>query len=168
MLLSPQKIKQITSTITNGSNFLIFGTGHDSDYWRSINSNGHNLFLEDDDKWIPKNNTDILHIQYRQNCNDYQKIFNDKKFDDLNNVIYKYIKYIRWNYILVDGPKGWLNSTNHGRMESIYLAYNCSDQDTIIFIDDIERPIEKLYGNYFFNIVEIVDNLAICKKKSLT
>ena len=165
ILLSPEKIDKIKSNIINGCNFLIFGTGNDSDYWRKLNNKGYNLFLEDDPLWIPKDSVDVLKINYTQNCNNYKTIINNKNFKILKNPLANKIDNIKWDYILVDGPKGWINKTNHGRMESIYLAYELSNEKTTIFIDDIERPIENLYGNYFFTIVEKVQNLAVCHKR---
>lgn len=166
ILLSKDKIKKITSYISGGSNFLVFGTGEDSEYWRKNNSAGYTLFLEDDPVWIPQNASDVLKIVYKQNCNNYRKIFDTQNFDVLKNPIKSKIENINWDCILVDGPKGWINKTNHGRMESIYLAYELANENTTIFVDDIQRPIENLYANYFFDVIETVENLGVCRNKS--
>lgn len=134
-------------------NFLIFGAGHDAEYWRCSNKKGKTLFLENDDLYIPKNKNDIIKIQYTCNINEYKEILEEYKlnnFSRLNIEIPTEIKCIEWNAIFVDSPSGYSNHC-HGRMQSIFMAKQLSNENTNIFVHDCDRKIEDLYTECMFS-----------------
>ena len=50
------------SGFVGDKSFLVFGTGNDSDFWRTCNSNGIVRFLENDSRWIDKECDDMHEI----------------------------------------------------------------------------------------------------------
>lgn len=140
----------------NGCNFLIFGTGRDSNLWIQSNSKGNTVFLEPDQNWITitkkqSPDIDIRHIKYSTSPNEYLTLF----FEYKKTGIFPKTPYISndimetsWDVILIDSPVGAVN----GRMSSIYLAHvlsNKTENDTHIFLHDSHRDIETLYSSLF-------------------
>jgi glucuronoxylan 4-O-methyltransferase len=140
----------------NGCNFLIFGTGRDSNLWIESNKNGKTVFLEPDPTWVSIATStipdiDVQHIKYSTSPNEYLSLF----FEYKKTGIFPKIPYINndisnteWDVILIDSPVGAVN----GRMCSIYLAHalsNKTNKNTHIFLHDSHRDIETLYSHLF-------------------
>jgi len=139
------------SSFLGGKNFLVFGTGHDSNIWRESNKNGITLFLENKDEWI-NNEKDVYKVSYKTKLTEYIEILSDYKSgitDRLELEVPNIVKKIRWDYILVDSPEGWLNS-HSGRMQSIYMAMVLANDETGIFVHDCDREVEDLYTKEMF------------------
>jgi uncharacterized protein (TIGR01627 family) len=150
------------------SNFLVFGTGYDSDYWRCVNINGHTVFLEDDEQWIDDSKKDILKIEYTTKRNEYEKLLdNYKKGDDSGLTINlpDTVKNVDWDVIYVDAPVG--NSDKKpGRMQSIYAAYKLSSPHTQVFVHDCDRDVENIYTSTFFSINKELTKLRHLRKNN--
>lgn len=137
-------------------NFLIFGTGRDSDLWIASNKNEKTIFLEPDKKWIEiaqqkNSNIDIRHVEYKTHPSDAMKMFFEyKKTGTMPNIppLPQDVIETEWDVILIDSPVGGVN----GRMSSIFISDVLSKhtkKDTHIFLHDCERDIEMLYGHLF-------------------
>lgn len=126
---------------------LVFGCGRDSILWRSISSKV--LFLEDNLNWIDKNYDDTIRITYTCKMKETTFLLNEYRN---NNYEKLYVKDIienskitdeSWDTILVDGPEGHDINRNHGRVQSIFMSKMLANQNTNIFVHDINRDIEK-------------------------
>ena len=141
-------------------NFLIFGTGYDTPYWRYKNK-GLNIFLEHDKNWIPKNSTDIYQIQYSTSIANADLYL--KNPDDLKINLPQEVTSKNWDVIFVDAPPG-NKDTSIGRMQSIYCAYTLASANTEIFVHDCDRDVEKKYTDHFFTVVTELTKLRHCRK----
>jgi uncharacterized protein (TIGR01627 family) len=141
------------SSFLGDKNFLVFGTGYDSNLWRISNSKGKTIFLENKKEWI-KGEDDVYLIEYTTKLNDYKILLDEYKkgiFDKLEINIPNFIKETNWDFIFVDSPEGWLE--NHpGRMQSIYTAMTLCNNNTEIFIHDCDREVENLYSKTMFSV----------------
>lgn len=142
-------------------NFLVFGTGHDTVFWRHVNS-GTNLFLEHDKKWIPAGSTDVHLVEYQTQLLKYREYLDD--YTQLEMALPQQVLDTHWDVIFVDGPPG-NKKRSHGRMQSIYTAWKLADSNTDIFVHDCNRPVEDIYTKHFFNIQQELVKLRHCRKK---
>merc|ERR1719281_1599923 len=94
-------------------NFLVFGTGFDSPFWKASNTEGKTLFVEHHASWIGFQPSEVQkathtvqytsHIQRTmENISDTPILqeFYDKQLPDE-------IKQTQWDVILVDSPEGY-------------------------------------------------------------
>lgn len=148
-------ISDLVQSIPN-CNFLVFGTGRDSDLWVESNKTGKTIFLEPDKQWIDiakekKPNIDIRHVEYKTHPSQaLQMFFEFKKTGHMTNIppLQEDIIDTKWDVILIDSPVGGVN----GRMSSIFISDVLSkytEKDTHIFLHDCEREIEMLYAHLF-------------------
>ncbi|KAL1530965.1 Glucuronoxylan 4-O-methyltransferase 2 [Salvia divinorum] len=137
-----QEISVSLKVLQNKSpcNFLVFGLGHDSLMWTSLNHGGHTVFLEEDESWIrhvkeeipslesyhvvydtKRPQADQLHeIGMQEHC----KQVGDPRFSkcqlalkSLPSLVYE----TQWDVIMVDAPTGYHDGAP-GRMSAIYTA----------------------------------------------
>lgn len=170
-LMSKVKKRQMTryeyqyiSTFLRSKNFLVFGTGYDTDFWKFCNKDGFNLFLEHDEKWIPKNSNDVHLVNYKTDISKYQEYLED--FSLLEMTLPKNVLETAWDIIFVDGPPGNKNSS-FGRMQSIFTAWKLANSQTAVFVHDCDRIVEDVYTKHFFNITNELVKLRHCSKKHL-
>lgn len=158
-ILKKTKNKQMTkeeytyiSSFLGNINFLVFGTGHDSDLWRLANKNGKTVFLENNPKWIT-NLTDTFLVNYTTNIKQADHLLSEYKSGNDKNLrilLPKEILNVKWDCIFIDSPEGW-NDTTPGRMQSIYMTKLLSNTHTNIFIHDCNRYVEDLYSSTMFS-----------------
>jgi hypothetical protein len=133
------------------ANVLIFGAGHDTRYWSTLNTGGKTLVIEDDATWAKKvrkkmkSGSIVLHT-YPTTVEDTLRP-DGKKLADFPEP--PGIADTRWDIILIDGPAGY-QSDKPGRSLPIYWAHKYSHPHTHIFVDDYERPLEREYCDFFF------------------
>jgi len=147
-------------------NLLIFGTGHDSQFWRHANT-GTTIFLEHDPEWVLEKTKDVFLIEYTSNIKDYQKLldeYNSNNFSNLEITLPSVVYEHEWDVIFVDGPPG-NKKKSIGRMQSIYMANKLANKNTDIFVHDCNRIVEDVYTKAFFNIQEELVKLRHCRKK---
>ncbi|KAG7557270.1 Polysaccharide biosynthesis domain [Arabidopsis suecica] len=153
-------------------NFLVFGLGHDSLMWASLNHGGRTLFLEEDKSWIETvtkkfPNLESYHVEYDTKVKDSNKLIELERTEDCKAVsdprdskcalslkdfpadVYE----TQWDVIMVDAPTGY-NDEAPGRMSAIYtaglLARNRYDGgETDVFVHDINRPVEDEFSVAF-------------------
>ncbi|MCD7467453.1 hypothetical protein HAX54_004895 [Datura stramonium] len=169
-------------------NFLVFGLGHDSFMWSSINPRGTTLFLEEDPKWVK---AILRHLPFLRanNVNYRTKLYEAEKLiehyykepdcwarksflrgnhkcmlalDMLTDELYDK----EWDVIMIDGPKGYFDKAP-GRMSAIYsaavMARNRKGSGvTNVLLHDVDRDVEKVYAEVFLcrkNLVKGVGRL---------
>jgi uncharacterized protein (TIGR01627 family) len=141
------------STFLGNKNFLIFGTGFDSELWRYSNKDGVTLFLEHNDQWI-LNSNDTYKVKYtthkKRDSQRLLELYKQNITNELNIDLPDIVLNTNWDIILVDSPEGGKNC-HPGRMQSIYAAKHLSKLGTEIFIHDCDREVEDIYSKTMFN-----------------
>jgi Polysaccharide biosynthesis len=131
--------------------FLVFGVGHDSALWLSLNRDGETLFVESSMEWAKAIADNIPEISIF--------LFSDQTFTVANSLHLceadlknfpppKEIADQLWDVILVDGPPGH-SPQDPGRALSIYWASLLARHSTHVFVDDYERELEGRFSDMF-------------------
>ncbi|XP_055824756.1 probable methyltransferase At1g27930 [Solanum dulcamara] len=167
-------------------NFLVFGLGHDSFMWSSINPRGTTLFLEEDPKWSRAILKDLSFlrantVRYRTTLYQAEKLIEHyykepdcwatKSFlrgnhkcklalDMLSDEVYDK----EWDVIMIDGPKGYFDQAP-GRMSAIYSAAVMARNRkrpgvTHIVMHDVDRDVEKVYAELFLCRKNLVNGVG--------
>ncbi|KAE8681277.1 Glucuronoxylan 4-O-methyltransferase 2 [Hibiscus syriacus] len=145
-------------------NFLVFGLGHDSLMWTSLNHGGRTVFLEEDKAWIEQIKGELPsleshHVEYATKVREADglmergmkeecKVVGDPRFSKCElalkgfpNEIYE----VEWDVIMVDAPTGFHNEAPV-RMNAIYaaglMARNGEERETDVFVHDVDRVVE--------------------------
>lgn len=165
----------VLKSLGRPANFLVFGLGHDSLMWASLNPGGNTLFLEEDPKWVQNVLKDApglrAHtVQYRTQlrqaltllssarsepmCSPSQAYLRGNKacrlaLDNLPDEVYD----VEWDLIMIDAPKGYFAEAP-GRMAAVFsaavMARNRKGSGvTHVFLHDVDRKVEKLYALEF-------------------
>ncbi|XP_073314364.1 arabinogalactan O-methyltransferase 1-like [Primulina huaijiensis] len=162
-------------TTTAPCNFLVFGLGHDSLMWASLNSRGTTLFLEEDPEWVQTVLKDaptlraetvkyrtqlseadelLRHYQQEPDCS-VKKSFlrGNEKCRLALNMLSDKVYDTEWDLIMVDAPRGFFAKAP-GRMAAIYsaavMARNRKKPGvTHVFLHDVNRKVEKQYAEKF-------------------
>lgn len=152
----PSKKQQLKGTILESmceslgnANFLVFGTGFDSEFWVKSNPGGNTRFLESHESWVsfqPEEVKDVVTVvNYTTRFEEAMTQISDehilKEFYDKQ--VPGDVKSTHWNQILVDGPEGFRGGP--GRGQSIYAAMKLAGPDTVIYVDDCGRQVEQGY-----------------------
>ncbi|KAF4390477.1 hypothetical protein CsatB_022551 [Cannabis sativa] len=158
------------------SNFLVFGLGHDSLMWASLNPRGNTLFLEEDPKWVQT----VLqkapqlrahYVKYRTQLREADDLLATYKseprcwpakaaplkgnercrlaLENLPAEVYER----EWDLIMVDAPRGYFPEAP-GRMAAIFsaavMARNRKGSGvTHVFLHDVDRKVEKTFAEEF-------------------
>ncbi|KAF3435248.1 hypothetical protein FNV43_RR22335 [Rhamnella rubrinervis] len=156
-------------------NFLVFGLGHDSLMWTSLNPRGNTLFLEEDPHWVDTvvGEAPILHahpVRYRTHLSEADQLFSTYKSEpecspakaqlspkskcrliltELPEEVYS----TEWDLIMVDAPRGYYPEAP-GRMAAIFSsAVMARDRKghgvTHVFLHDVNRKVEKMFAEEF-------------------
>ncbi|KAJ4713772.1 Glucuronoxylan 4-O-methyltransferase [Melia azedarach] len=152
-------------------NFLVFGLGHDSLMWTSLNHGGRTVFLEEDKSWIDQIKQKLptlesYHVQYdtkvhqadelieigsREEC----KAVSDPRFSKCPLALKDFpadIYDTEWDLIMVDAPTGYHDAAP-GRMTAIYsaglMARNKENGETDVFVHDVDRTVEDKFSKAF-------------------
>ncbi|KAM7269663.1 hypothetical protein ACFE04_025160 [Oxalis oulophora] len=156
-------------------NFLVFGLGHDSLMWRSLNPRGKTLFLEEDPKWVeivlgksPDLNAHT--VNYRTKLSEADELMSTYKSEPLcspNNAVLRGNDKCRlalsnlesefyeteWDVIMIDAPKGYFPEAP-GRMAAIFSAavmarHRKGSGVTHVYLHDVDRKVEKEFAMEF-------------------
>jgi glucuronoxylan 4-O-methyltransferase len=153
-------------------NFLVFGLGHDSLMWTSLNYGGRTVFLEEDKSWIEQIQTkfpslESYHVVYDTKVHQSDELMRSgmeqedcKKVSDprfskcelAHKGFPSEIYDIEWDVIMVDAPTGYFEGAP-GRMSAIYtaglIARNRENGDTDVFVHDVDRKVEDKFSKAF-------------------
>ncbi|XP_010030205.1 glucuronoxylan 4-O-methyltransferase 1 [Eucalyptus grandis] len=175
--ITPQQtLKEISVTARvlkkkSPCNFLVFGLGHDSLMWSSLNYGGRTIFLEEDEAWIEqiKKRFPMLesyHVSYDSKVNQADNLMEAGKVPEcmvvsdprysmcqlalkgLPDEVYER----QWDLIMVDAPTGYYEEAP-GRMTAIYtagmMARNRKEGETDVFVHDVNRSVEDKFSKEF-------------------
>ncbi|KAL1292495.1 hypothetical protein HN51_053093 [Arachis hypogaea] len=153
-------------------NFLVFGLGHDSLMWTSLNYGGRTVFLEEDKAWIDQIQQRIpglesYHVAYDTKVHqaddlikigmeeDECKKVSDPRFSKCQLAHKGFpseVYDIEWDVIMVDAPTGYFEGAP-GRMSAIYtaglIARNKEQGETDVFVHDVDRKVEDTFSKAF-------------------
>ncbi|KAF2286488.1 hypothetical protein P3X46_011519 [Hevea brasiliensis] len=156
-------------------NFLVFGLGHDSLMWNSLNPRGTTIFLEEDPKWVQTVLKDAptlqAHtVQYRTQLQEADQLLSTYRSEPYCSPSKAYIRgnyncklaltglpdavYDKeWDLIMIDAPRGYFAEAP-GRMAAIFSAAVMARARkgsgvTHVFLHDIDRKVEKVYAEEF-------------------
>ncbi|XP_042483392.1 glucuronoxylan 4-O-methyltransferase 3-like [Macadamia integrifolia] len=175
--ITPQQtIKEISVTSQvlerkSPCNFLVFGLGHDSFMWSSLNHGGRTVFLEEDRSWIQQikqrfTTLESYHVYYDSRVRDADDLMEIGKGEECKVVgdarhskcqlslkgLPAKIYEIEWDLIMVDAPTGYFEDAP-GRMSAIYtaglMARNRKDGETDVFVHDVNRVVEDQFSKAF-------------------
>ncbi|KAK4339867.1 hypothetical protein RND71_041329 [Anisodus tanguticus] len=175
--ITPQQtLKEISVTskiLDNKSpcNFLVFGLGHDSLMWHTLNYGGRTIFLEEDKAWIQQINKrfpmlESYHVTYDSKVNQANVLIEAGKGPECTTIadprysmcqlalkgLPSEIYDTKWDLIMVDAPTGYYEDAP-GRMTAIYtagmMARNREEGETHVFVHDVNRDIEDKFSKEF-------------------
>ncbi|KAH7285191.1 hypothetical protein KP509_33G017200 [Ceratopteris richardii] len=167
-------------------NFLVYGLGHDSLLWESLNQGGLTVFLEEDPQWLNQMKAEHPSLQaflvkYPTTMQEADKLLpyakdkqNCSPRDDLLKsecklalkTLPRHVYDIEWDVIMIDAPMGFFPQAP-GRMSPIYTSAimakaKAKNKPTDILLHDVDRPVEKTWGNDFLcskNLIASTDRL---------
>ncbi|XP_010530547.1 PREDICTED: probable methyltransferase At1g27930 [Tarenaya hassleriana] len=180
-IVPQQSLPEITVTLDvlkdrSPCNFLVFGLGHDSLMWASLNPRGTTVFLEEDPDWIgtvlkAAPSLHAHHVTYRTKLSEADRLlatyrskprclpskafpirYNEEcplALTSLPDEIYE----TEWDLIMIDAPRGYFAAAP-GRMSAIFsaatMARNRRGQGmTHVFLHDVDRKVEKTFAEEF-------------------
>lgn len=153
-------------------NFLVFGLGHDSLMWTSLNHGGRTVFLEEDSSWIETirgmhPSLESYHVVYNTKLTDADSLLETGQLPECTNVagdirfsscqlalkgLPSVFYEVEWDLIMVDAPTGWIPEAP-GRMGAIYTAGMVARQrregETEVFVHDVDRAVEDKFSRRF-------------------
>lgn len=153
-------------------NFLVFGLGHDSLMWSSLNHGGRTAFLEEDKSWISQikekfPTLESYHVEYDTKVNEADELMNagasdeecrvvsDPRFSKCRLALKGFpadVYDVEWDLIMVDAPTGY-HEVAPGRMTAIYtaglMARNRESGETDVFVHDVDRVVEDKFSKAF-------------------
>lgn len=176
--ITPQQTLQeisVTSKILEKKspcNFLVFGLGHDSLMWTTLNFGGRTIFLEEDEAWIAQiklrfPTLESYHVTYESKVHQADGLMEVGRGNEctaigetrysmcqlalkgLPNEVYD----TKWDLIMVDAPTGYYDEAP-GRMSAIYTAGMIARNreggaETDIFVHDVNRVVEDKFSMAF-------------------
>lgn len=151
--LSMKEYLYVTDWAENANNFLVFGTGADTPYWKMIRPNV--TFLEDHGEWLDKSDPRQIEVKYTTTRKDSDTLLSCYRSGVTKSLEIKLpdsVRETQWDAIFVDGPQGYNNSTP-GRMQSLFTAKQLASEHTNIFIHDIDRRIESAWADVLFGTI---------------
>ncbi|GMH22839.1 hypothetical protein Nepgr_024682 [Nepenthes gracilis] len=176
--ITPQQtLKEISVTAEvlqkkSPCNFLVFGLGHDSLMWSSLNYGGRTVFLEEDKAWIEQIRRrfpmlESHHVIYDTKVNQASILMEEGRGPECTEVgdvrhsmchlalksLSPEVYQIRWDLIMVDAPTGYYEEAP-GRMTAIYTAGMVARNregggETDVFVHDVNREVEDKFSRAF-------------------
>ena len=119
--ISQPFLNSIIETLPKGSTILEFGSGNGT---KRLIDLGYVVYsVEQNIDWVGKYHTNYCHAPIKNGWYDV-------------DIVNEFIKDKKYDALLIDGPAGQANSRLHIFESNVSL-------ETIIFVDDIERPKDR-------------------------
>ena len=160
--LSMKEYLYVTKHVREG-NFLVFGTGADTPYWKLVNPEV--TFLEDHGEWLDRSDPKQIEVKYnttRDLSDSLLTLYKSNLTKSLEIDIPQWVRDTKWDNIFVDGPQGY-NDKKPGRMQSLYTAKQLANSDTNIFVHDAFRHVESTWVDALFTVKNQFDRMKHCK-----
>jgi lipopolysaccharide biosynthesis glycosyltransferase len=150
--LSTTQIEAIAGAILSrqpGCNLLVFGCGHDSALWNTLNAEGYTLFIEGSPEWAQRARE--ADSSLRIESVDFSGISVESSLKNpmalLSSVeVPAFMKERTWDVIIIDGPQGH-KARAPGRALPILWSAAVRTPSTHVFVDDYERELEQTYAD---------------------
>jgi hypothetical protein len=125
---------------------LIVGAGNDTELYVRANPGGHTVVVERHADWLAM----IRKLDCVPALVTYRTQVNRPPLEPCSvpDGIPSSVLEERWDVILIDGPEGW-RSKDPGRQQSIFLAAQLARTNTLVFLHDYERPLERTFANRY-------------------
>ncbi len=144
----------LENVVENNLKMLVFGLGYDSLMWLKA-TDGNTFFVEDNDEYINLNkgtipDENIIKYSYRDISVSKSFILTEDEIK-VYSLPEKLQRLGQFDVILIDGPEGY-TPIKPGRLLPIYWTKKyLSKKDSIIYIDDSNRDLEKFCVCKYFN-----------------
>lgn len=168
-------------------NFLIFGLGHDSRLWQTLNYGGKTVFLEEDPNWIAemeKSDPDleVIAVNYTTMVSGAAELLAYARREEeicspaielqrseckiAIRALPERIYEETWDVVMIDAPRGYFEEAP-GRMSAIFSAAvmakgRAEEETTHILVHDVDRAVEKEFSLEFLcskNLIEAAGKL---------
>jgi len=146
--LSLYETRLILDSLRAAHSFLVFGVGRDSTLWAALGPR-KTWFVEHDPRWIsfcPALADRIRPTRYDTRVRDHVALL--ERESELALELPRDVTGQAWDVILVDGPQGD-DDEAPGRMKSICAAARLVAPGGLVFVHDMDRPVEQLYTARF-------------------
>ena len=135
--------------------FLVFGSGNDSPFWETVNSEGTTIFLEDSEEWATRvaerlTRSQIHLVAYGTELPQWRELLDHP--EQLHIDLPPDVTAANYDVILVDGPAGYpeyfdeFSAHPPGRMKSIFMASQLVRPGGRVFVHDCHREAELEYS----------------------
>ncbi len=127
--------------------FLVHGCGFDSRFWKTLNGRGRTLFVEEDAAWVGaarELDPSLDVAAYPELPTTVEQTLRGVDLEALGGAETPDWAREPWDIVLIDGPKGY-RPDQAGRALPIFWASQALQTKADIFVDDYDRPLERLY-----------------------
>ena len=144
-------INDVFQQFTENTKMLVFGLGYDSRMWYEGNHK-NTFFVENKDEYIQLNiknipQENIIKYDYKTTCASSAKL-TDEQIANFT-IPEKLLQEGPFDIIIIDGPEGY-SAQKPGRLIPCYWATLLSKPGTIVYVDDLARPLETFCVKKFF------------------
>jgi len=125
---------------------LIVGAGNDTELYVRANAHGRTVVVECHSDWldgIRKLDCEPVLVTYRT-----QVRRPPLEPCSVPDGIPASVLEEKWDVILVDGPEGWRPDAP-GRQQSVFLASQLARANTVVFLHDYERSLERAFAEKY-------------------
>jgi len=151
--ISPAQIEVIASTIRarTPARLLVFGLGHDSALWQSLNPAGRTIFVESSPEWRERLRPSLAAstiVAFDFAAHGCVGDALARTAGTLAGIAMPPELSGTWDIIFVDGPAGY-HMSDPGRALPLYWASRLMRRSTHVFVDDYNRALERHFADLF-------------------